>query len=187
MCRMNARWRIWGVYSVRTSRSVCALLLLTFLAGTSCRKAPSRAELGFDPQLGVGLKPEEVVDRFCAWELSGKIGNKEFREHMPLFTWPDAGWDTAFAVRGYKITGTKIDGDKAEVTVEYDVLGMWDSRPHFEPQPSRDIIPYRLVRTAQQHYWLGEELRETTVSPRWKIDWPQMPPHISAKALGIKE
>ncbi|CAB1076125.1 hypothetical protein D1AOALGA4SA_3923 [Olavius algarvensis Delta 1 endosymbiont] len=71
--------------------------------------------------------PAEVVRKFCELDFQGaRLTSDGYETIQPLIAYPaEPGWDIAIGIKGYEIKSEKIQGNKAEVIVEYDIDQSW--------------------------------------------------------------
>ena len=97
-------------------------------------------------------KAGAVVEKFCHLDAQGKRLSSDYNDEFKnLTTWEDEpGWDTVVLIRGYTITQEIYQGNRARVTVFYQLK----SKP-----PEKVVYRLRLINGV------------------WKIDTPQTEPH----------
>lgn len=115
--------------------------------------------------------PEEVVGRFCQLDLEGaRLSSDTWPRVVPLVTWerqPDT--DPVYLVSGYEVGAGRIEGERAEVPVRYEVIDRigvpWkEAEGDLE---SSSTVTFELVR-------------ERGV---WKIAGPAITPRTSPESL----
>jgi hypothetical protein len=135
----------------------------------------SCSSLGFLGQ-STSMTPQEVVSSYCKEDAAGAqtaADSEEdswLRKIKPLSTWEDApGWDTFQVIQGFQVLEpTEDPADKAQVQVEYQVLGKLNSDEEgysFQLAKQTKKVTYDLIRTGKT----------------WKIEAPQLEPHISVE------
>lgn len=123
----------------------------------------------------VPATPEDTVQRFCRLDFEGaRLSSDTYHRIDPLVTWKEqVDMDPVYLVRGYEVGGSKIEGDRAEVPVKYDLISRLDVPWHpGHPDLAADLaanaeVVFRLVRHRGA----------------WKIDGPAITPHASPEAL----
>ena len=108
--------------------------------------------------------PSEVVKRFCQLDYEGaRLSSETYSAIQPLIAYPaEPGWDTAVGIKGYALKKEMINGDVAEVMVEYEIDQIW---------PEGDL-PSR-----------QETFKLVKYGPAWKIQEYIMYPRVSAIVL----
>ncbi len=143
--------------------SLKPILLMSTLGTLSCSYLNS-----------ANTQPEIIqnIEAFCNEDARGAQAWEDdwATKIKPLTTWTDApGWDKVTVIKGYRILAVKEDGNKAEVNLVYEVVGNLVS----------DAIGLNFIRDIKEeavNYVLVK------VDSSWKIESPQLEPHISAEA-----
>lgn len=123
----------------------------------------------------VTASPEDTVRQFAQLDFEGvRLSGSTYDRIGPLVTWKEQiDTDPVFIVKGYDVAGSKVEGDRAEVTVKYDVVDRLDVPWHpGKPDMAGDIrdnsvVTFQLVRQGS----------------KWRIDAPKMTPHASPQAI----
>ena len=92
--------------------------------------------------------PEDVVKVFCDLDASGtRLSSTTWWDIVPYITWREEAMESAVVViSGYNLTSTSKTEDKAEILVEYKVVGKyWDRK--FSPGISIEKIPFNVIKT----------------------------------------
>jgi hypothetical protein len=119
--------------------------------------------------------PEDTVRRFAQLDFEGaRLSGSTYDKINPLVTWKEQkDTDPVFVVTGYEVAGSKVEGDRAEVTVEYAIVDRLDVpwKPG-KPDKAQDIrentnVTFQLLRKGGT----------------WRIDSPAMTPHVSPEAI----
>ena len=102
--------------------------------------------------------PSEVVRKFCQLDYEGaRLSSEAYSAILPLIAYPaEPGWDTAVGIKGYALKKEMINGDVAEVVVEYDIDQIW---PEGDPPNREETI--KLVKYG--HVW---KIQEYILYPR---------------------
>lgn len=124
---------------------------------------------------GTAASPEDTVRRFAQLDFEGaRLSGSTYDKINPLVTWKEQKpTDPVFIVTGYEVAPAKVEGDRAEVTVEYKVVDRLDVP--WSPgsaDKARDIqentnVTFQLLRKGRT----------------WRIDSPAMTPHVGPEAL----
>lgn len=114
-------------------------------------------------------KPEEVVEAFVNADFKGcGLGYDvvcKWTEIQKYTLWEDApGWDMFTVVKEFKIIPISQNSTTAIVKVEYKVIGNVDGSRLIKAK-NNEIVKYKLIK----------------VDGLWKIDSPQLPPHVGIK------
>ena len=118
--------------------------------------------------------PVEVVQAYLAADAAGlALGGPGVEKLLQSTTWADApGWDAVTVTKSYSCQPGKETQGKATVDVTYENVGAL-SQTAFTAMPDQEKVTYTLVK----------------MEGRWKIDEPQLQPHITpARAIAaLKE
>lgn len=112
------------------------------------------------------ITPEGVVQKFCELDADGKrISGDTMSDILGLVNWRETGADRIAVIRDFKVGKAIITDSKAEVAVEYDVIGTTDAM-EFQVITRKKIVPYKY---------------KLLKNGRWKIDEPISLPHVHWK------
>jgi hypothetical protein len=92
--------------------------------------------------------PEEVVRVFCDLDASGtRLSSSTWWDIVPYITWREEAMESAVVIiSGYNLTHINKAEHKAEILVEYKVVGKyWDRR--FSPGSSIEKISFNVIKT----------------------------------------
>ncbi len=111
--------------------------------------------------------PEGVVYSYCKMDADGAgLETESWLELQKLTLWEDApGWDMSVVIKKFNIKKISESQDRAEVKVEYDLVGILkqNGRFHLDTEKISETFIFKLIK------------KENV----WKIESPQEPPHIS--------
>lgn len=142
--------------------------------------AACAATLSGDSNSGVRPTPESVVKQYCQKDFDGaRTSSKTYSQMEHLFLWPDEpGWDTVTVVKSYRIIASKLRGNIAVVTVEYQSLGeiaAWE----FREENKSERVKFTLELGSKEWVWKKDEPVLAASKLAWRITDPIMQPHIS--------
>lgn len=88
--------------------------------------------------------PSEVVRKFCMLDYEGaRLSTKTYSAILPLIAYPaEPGWDTVVGIRGYALKNEMINGDVAEVVVEYEIDQIWPEGDLPNRQETFKLVKY---------------------------------------------
>ena len=92
--------------------------------------------------------PEEVVKAFCDLDANGtRLSSLTWPNILPYVTWQEEATESAvIVITGYDLTGTSKADNKAEILVEYKVVGKyWDRK--FTPSSTIEKTPVNIIKT----------------------------------------
>ena len=92
--------------------------------------------------------PEEVVKVFCDLDANGtRLSSLTWSNVLPYVTWQEEATESAvIVITSYYLTGTSKTDSKAEILVEYKVVGQyWDRK--FTPSSTTEKIPVNINKT----------------------------------------
>lgn len=154
------------------------LLLLVLLTNIYCQKdiqpkeGYSRSnDLKTDKQniqsMAVNqMDPGQIVKLFCDRDFNGV----RLKAHnMELTTWhAEPGWDGVVIIKDYKITSCSIENEIVVVSVKYYILGTcYGDELNKAMESDTEEAIFKVLKTDNG----------------WKIDDPQLVPHVSVKTV----
>ena len=135
-----------------------ALLWLTLIGGV--------AKIGVSGEtssLAYPTTASAVAQDYCMEDANGAgLSSRTIEKIFRFTTWKDGpGWDTAVLISSYRLTSVNQKEKTATVQVVYTVIGDLTPNKLEEKRHDKKVILH-LVKNNRQ----------------WKIDYPQIPPHI---------
>jgi hypothetical protein len=123
----------------------------------------------------VVASPEDTVRRFAQLDFDGmRLSGSTYDRINPLVTWKEQiDTDPVFIVKGFEVADAKVEGDRAEVTVKYDIVDRLDVPWHpgkaniAQDIQDNTVVTFQLLRQGSG----------------WRIDAPKMTPHASPEAI----
>jgi hypothetical protein len=141
---------------------------LSWLSGTLLAVTPMiGCGSSFGPAPTAG--PRAVVQEYCQLDFDGgRLGAGEGERIFSFVTWEaEPGWDTAVIVSSFDVHEARQDGPRAQVTVDYRVVGRFEGRPPTVLGEASERAEFRLIQRGNS----------------WLIDHGQIPPHASLPAF----
>ena len=158
------------------------LLGVTVAVAAACRPAARRvaanaatAEAWYlDPASRCGFvpapspaEPIEVVTSYLGRDSAGAfLQANPWLDSVTTCAGHLPGWDAAVVVRDFEVGASAVQPDTVRIPVQYHTLGIWQGDGSFQPAAADTTVLFVLIRTA----W------------GWRIDAPQLPPHVGAAA-----
>lgn len=92
--------------------------------------------------------PEEVVKAFSDLDANGaRLSSSTWRNVVPYITWQEEATESAvLVITGYDLTGINKTDNKAEILVEYKVIGKYWNRK-FTPGSTTEKVPVNVIKT----------------------------------------
>lgn len=118
------------------NRSVALATLILLLFSTTC---------------AFGSPAAHQVEKYCDLDFKGaRITGKNYSEVRQLMAWSadqdEPGWDCFRIIRDFKIVSEEVDGSRAKVMVEYNIVAGFCGSYELDAKQYKEVVPVELIK-----------------------------------------